>query len=233
MLEKEFNNITSGLKKEGLDLEVLGEIKSGKEATLFRAKLGTNLVAMKLYDLNSNLRTKDDYTQGKFYKTKSHEKSIRSRGKFGKKLSSSNWIKREFSIMKMLFEKNASLPRPILQLENAIFMEFLGDEMNTALRLHDIELDKDEAFIAFADILKNIKLFWENGIIHGDLSAYNILWWQKKIWIIDFPQAIDIRFNKEKESFLKRDLKNVCNYFEKYFPTNWESLYNQITLDQS
>lgn len=224
MLKNQFDHILKSLKKQGLELEVLSEIKSGKEATLFKAKLDNKIVAMKLYDLSLSHKTKNDYTQGKFYKVRSQEKSLKSKGKFGKKLASSNWVKREFAVMKMLFEKNASIPKPILQLENAIFMELLADEINTALRLHEIELDKNEALVAFADILKNIKLFWENGIIHGDLSAYNILWWQKKIWIIDFPQAIDVRFNQSKEEFLKRDLKNVSNYFKQYFPIDLEAL---------
>lgn len=228
IIENEIAIIIEKLSEANQVLEVLSEVKSGKEATVFAVKLDGQLLAMKLYRENTNLSTKNEYLQGNFYKTRSHQKSVKTKNKFGKSLVQNNWIQREFKILTKLFTKNADVPKPILQVENAIFMDFVGDIDSPAARLNDVTLDDLQAKAAFESVIKNIKIFLEIGIIHGDLSAYNILWWNDKIWIIDFPQAIDTRQNEGKEEFLYRDLQNMVAYFQQYFEVDVDEVKGLI-----
>jgi len=82
----------------------------------------------------------------------------------------------------------------------------------------------EQAQKSFDLILENIRLFYRSGIIHGDLSEYNILYWNEIPYIIDFPQSIDIRTHPQVRELLDRDVRNVCTYFERYFPVDIEKI---------
>jgi RIO kinase 1 len=218
MTMNDIDNIVEQVKKLGHEIKILSNIKSGKEAVVYRAILGGQLVAMKLYKNPDEIRFKNtgDYLFGKFYKKPSERKAIAKNNKFAKKLKHKNWVKREFFMLEKLFDSGAMIPKPILQIENAIFMELLGDEYVVAPRLCDISLRSDEAEKALDIILKNIELFWNFGIVHGDLSEYNILWWKNNPYIIDFPQSIDVRTHPNSKEIYDRDLKTILKYFSKY-----------------
>ena len=107
-------------------------------------------------------------------------------------------------------------------------MEFIGNGGECAHRLIDLDPDRETAESIFQSILENIKLFLENGIVHGDLSAYNILYWDDKAFIIDFPQCIDIRNYPNPWEVLERDLNNVINYFKKYIEMDEEKVKEEF-----
>jgi RIO kinase 1 len=230
LFQNPVQQLLDSLAKKGFLLEIVSELKSGKEVTVYMVKLNGELVAMKLYHQNSQLKTKHEYLEGKFFQKKSEEKAVNSKTKLGKELNKNNWIKREFSLMQKLFQKKAKIPKPIFQLENAIFMELIGDNMQLARRLVDVKLEASLANFFFTKILENIRIFLDCGIVHGDLSAYNILVWREDFWIIDLPQAIDIRLNNNKEKFLKRDLKNLVSYFSKYVEIDLNKIYQTFDL---
>lgn len=79
----------------------------------------------------------------------------------------------------------------------------------------DVRLPGDEAELVLETILRNVELL-EKGIVHGDLSAYNVLWWEHKPFIIDFPQAVDVRSKPHWRDLLKRDLNNLIAYLGKF-----------------
>jgi RIO kinase 1 len=93
-------------------------------------------------------------------------------------------------------------------------MEFVGENLRAAPRLVDVKLSKEEADEVQKRVLNNINIFLEFGIVHGDLSEYNILWWKQEIYIIDFPQAIDIRNNPQKDMLIRRDIDNVLDFLK-------------------
>jgi RIO kinase 1 len=119
-------------------------------------------------------------------------------------------------MLKKLFDLGAKIPKPIMQIDDAILMELLGDEDSIAPRLSDVRLSAEEAQEALSEVLENVDIFWDSGIVHADLSAFNILWWQSHPYIIDFPQAVDVRTHPDAQQLLQRDLKNVIQYFRKY-----------------
>ncbi|KKR07437.1 MAG: RIO-like protein kinase [Parcubacteria group bacterium GW2011_GWC2_39_14] len=218
-------------KKLNHTLEVISEIKSGKEATVYQVLLDGKLLAMKVYknQEDKTLKNAGQYLSGKHYAKPSQRRATEKGNKFSKKLNYDNWVKREFYILEKLFKLGAQIPEPILQIENAVFMEYLGDKENSAPRLCDLNLSKKEAEAAFPIVLETALIFWNSGIIHADLSPYNILWWKNKPYVIDFPQAIDKRTNPDALKFLERDLQNVVKHFSKFMEIDYEKIRNQFT----
>jgi RIO kinase 1 len=95
-------------------------------------------------------------------------------------------------------------------------MEYIGDESLPAPTLSDVSLAREEAVGLFAVVIDNVRLMLENHFVHGDLSAYNILYWAGKMAIIDFPQVVDARVNPNAHVLLRRDVQRVCDYFARY-----------------
>jgi RIO kinase 1 len=95
-------------------------------------------------------------------------------------------------------------------------MEYLGDEATAAPPLYCVELSPEQARRSHARLIWNIEQFLAQNWVHGDLSPYNILFWQGTAWVIDFPQAVDARVNRNAADLLYRDVENVCAYFEAY-----------------
>lgn len=218
------------IKKLEHQLEIISEIKSGKEAEVYRALFDEQLVAIKIYrDPNErNFSKADQYLAGKNYHRLSQRKAVAKGNSFAKKLKQDNWIKREFFLLEKLYQQGAQIPRPIFCSEGAIIMELLGDEQAVAPRLCDIKLTKDEAEDIFKQVLKTMLILWQVGLVHADLSEYNVLLWQKKAYLIDFPQAVDIRHHPEYSELLERDLKNLYNFFSKFIEIDLEKLKEQF-----
>jgi RIO kinase 1 len=216
---------------KGFNLYNPREVKSGKEATVYLVFLKNRSLALKVYKNHKTraFQKNIDYIEGNFYRNPFERRMIKNNTKIGKDLVQRNWVRREYYLLNKLHRAGATVPEPLAWTPESILMEFIGDDL-IAPRLSDTLLSPQQAKIAFTAIIKDIHLFLESGIVHGDLSAYNILWWQQKPIIIDLPQSIDIRSNPNKEMLLKRDLVNVMNYFKSYFEIDEESIYQQFGL---
>lgn len=197
------------------DISFIANIKSGKEADVVKVHSQGKDYALKIYKNRSILSSRNEYIAGKWIREKSLRKSVAKKNKVGKELLERLWTKREFYMLKKLKSNRAIVPEVYDFRDKSILMEYLGDEKSFAPRLKDIELSPSEYEFVFEEILKSIKVFLENGIVHGDLSEYNILWWKNQPYIIDFPQSIDIRTNPNAKEVLERDINNICNYFGK------------------
>jgi len=121
------------------------------------------------------------------------------------------WCKREFKNLKIAFKAGVNCPKPIVFRENILIMELIGEGGSPAPRLIDVILE--DALPVYKDIIKDLKKLIKSGIIHGDLSAYNILLWNKP-YFIDFSHGTTID-NQIALELLKRDVKNINTYFSK------------------
>jgi len=92
-------------------------------------------------------------------------------------------------------------------------MEYLGDERQAAPRLVEARLDRDLLEEAWRQLLGSLRHLSRAGVVHGDLSVYNLLWWDGTLSIIDFPQAVDATTNPAAFDLLHRDLENVATCF--------------------
>lgn len=218
-----------GFYNQSLITDVLARVKGGKEANVYRCaahpSLGLELVAAKVYrpQMFRNLRNDKIYREGRAVLNengnavkKTDHRVMRALDKktgFGVEVAHTSWLMYEYKTLHTLYEAGASVPRPITTSSNAILMGYIGDEHMAAPALNEVTLDRDEAESLFNDVIRNIELMLQHGMIHGDLSAYNILYWEGEVVLIDFPQVTDSRSNSQAYMILKRDITRVCEYF--------------------
>ena len=211
--------------------DVLHEAHSGKEATVYcceaHPSTGVDYLAVKVYRprMFRSLRNDAIYRfsrvqrdeQGQAEHGNSRRGSAATRKtERGRAAQVASWIEYEYSTQRLLYAHGANVPRPFAQIGNAVLMEYIGDIDEPAPRLSDVVLEPGEAQPLFDCILHNIELALLHGRIHGDLSAYNVLYWQGAVTLIDFAQAVDPYHNSDVFSLLARDIERTCQYFARY-----------------
>lgn len=210
--------------------DVTHRVKGGKEANVYcctaHPAAGVDLIAAKLYRPRMLRTLKNDAIyksgrelrneEGQLLKGRREKLALAQKTKFGQHLDMVWWINNEFSVQKMLHEAGAAVPRPIGHSGNTILMAYIGDERLPAPTLNDVSLDRDEAEALFQIVLDNIRLMLAHHLVHGDLSAFNILYWNDTVTIIDFPQVVNARVNPNARMLLERDVRRVCDYFARY-----------------
>ena len=216
---------------EELITDVLAVVKGGKEASVYRCQghrgTGRPLLAVKVYRPRRfrNLRNDKQYRdgrpmltgEGRAIKTTDHRimRALGKKTEFGAEVEHISWLMYEYTTLQVLFEAGGAVPQPLAASENAILMEFIGDAKVAAPALNEISLDAKQAEVLFREVLRNIELMLQHQLIHGDLSAYNMLYWDEKIRIIDFPQVVNSRTNPDARLILERDVTRVCDYFSR------------------
>ena len=208
---------------DGSITDVLYVVRSGKEATVYccrgAAEYGGGLVAAKVYRPLERRNFHNDavYQVGRDAPMSSRDKrALANKSRHGRDLQYGSWINAEFEIMRMLYEAGADVPEVFGRSNGAILMEYLGDEEAAAPMLSRVTLPRDGTDKLLRGIIDNVTLWLKNDLVHGDLSPYNLLYWEDRIVAIDFPQELDARINPSARSLLGRDLENVCGYFGKY-----------------
>jgi len=208
---------------EGLITDIEMQLKSGKEATVYlcRANPATTnslLLVAKVFRPKRTRSFKDDsaYKSGRVITKARTRRAVHKKTRFGQEFEDAWWINREHEVLEQLSSVGADVPRPVRGSAFGILMEYIGDEDGPAPQLRDVDLDAGEARAVFARVLWNVELFLRNNLVHADLSPFNILYWEERVTIIDFPQAIDARTNRNSYELLRRDMENVTRYFSKY-----------------
>jgi RIO kinase 1 len=140
-------------------------------------------------------------------------RAIEQMTKYGKSLLVQKWEGHEFDVMSRVWDAGADVPYPVAATERGMLMEYVGTAAGAAPRLAQARLTAGEAVDAWEQLQANLRIILEAGIVHSDLSPFNILWWEGRVWIIDFPQAVDIAHNPHALDFLHRDVTNVCTWF--------------------
>lgn len=217
------------LYDQQLITDVLAVIKGGKEASVYRCvaheSTGTTLLAAKVYRprMFRQLRNDKMYRQGRqilmadgpaLNATDDREmRAIMKGTAFGKQVQHTSWLMHEFTTLQHLHALGAAVPRAFAVGDNVILMSYYGDEHIAAPTLNTIRLEADEAHTLFQEVLRNIDLMLQHNLIHADLSAYNILYWEGDITLIDFPQVTDSQSNPQAYFILQRDITRICEYF--------------------
>lgn len=200
-------------------LEVLEVVQGGKEATVFRCRAapstGEQFLAAKVYRPMERRNFRDDsaYQQGRVIVNHRTRRAYENKTDFGRKVQYGRWVHSEYETQQMLHDAGADVPRPVACNGSAILMEWLGDEHSAAPHLRHAEIDRREAPALLDRLLANIELMLRHNRIHGDLSSFNVLYWNGDVRIIDFPQAVDPRENRMAWDLLRRDIENVCGHF--------------------
>lgn len=209
---------------DGMITSVLSTLKSGKEAATYLCRAGgelrkRRLVIAKVYHDRQKRNFKNDaiYNEGRVILAPGQVKrAISARTEFGLAVDMAMWVNREFEALSDLQYAGCDVPEPFAATNGAILMEYFGDEDGAAPQLQFADLDRASAEVAADRILWNIETMLDNHKIHGDLSAFNILYWRGRPVIIDLPQSVDPRQNRKSRDLLGRDLANVAKYFARH-----------------
>lgn len=209
--------------------DVLMRVKGGKEANVYlcqaEPKTGLEWVAAKVYRPRSMRNLSNDalYREGRELavsdsgvnrrKDTRLARALKKKTDFGVQIAHSAWLLSEYGALDKLYRLGAAVPKPVITAENAILLGYVGDTQRAAPTLHEVTLSSREVEPLFNEAVRNIELMLQNRMIHGDLSAYNILYWQGKITIIDFPQVVEAVKNRSAYRILNRDIQRVCEYF--------------------
>jgi len=207
--------------------DVLSKVKVGKEASVYLCRPGDQvqapLLAVKVYRPKMLRSLKNDhiYRLGRAVLDESGKevvdmgmlKALHNRSVYGEQIHLQSWIAYEMQTIQKLYEAGADVPQPYEMGENAILMAYIGDETSAAPTLNTVRLDHGEAGELFERSLLNIEIMLANDIVHGDLSAYNLLYREGQITMIDFPQVVSARNHPSAWQIFSRDVRRVCEYF--------------------
>jgi len=207
--------------------DVLRRVKGGKEASVYLCRSGpaidAPLVAAKVYRPRSlrNLKNDGQYRTGRVDLDENGKAIVKDgdlhamekRTNYGEELRHQSWISYEFQTLEALHQAGADVPRPYAMEKNAILMDYIGDIDSAAPTLNAVSLDREEVKPLYERVLQDVDLLLTNQRIHGDLSAYNILYWDGGISLIDFPQVVQPDSNPAAWTIFLRDVTRICQYF--------------------
>lgn len=199
--------------------DVLFLVKGGKEANVYccRASPGRGhaFFAVKVYKPRENRSFRDAaiYQEGRVITNARTARAVRNKSRFGRIVEFGGWARHEFAMLELLHAAGVDVPRPVEATSNALLIEFVGQGDDPAPQLRNVRLSPTEAERLLEQALRNIEIMLSCHVVHGDLSAYNMLYADGCLRIIDLPQAVDARTNRHAKSLLARDVANVCSYF--------------------
>lgn len=212
------NDDLNKLSKMGFLDELIAGIKTGKEGSVFLGRNSEGFVAVKVYtDLRVRSFKRDEaYREGRFIGDSRIERAIEQGSEKGLDAHQILWVQEEFRQMKHLYQHGVNVPKAIAVNGISLIMEFIGDEHgHPAPRISDLKMEKEEAQEAFRQAVQNLKRIVQAGRVHGDYSAFNILWHKEKAVVIDFPQVMEFKNNRNASAFLERDVRSLCKSFKK------------------
>ncbi|KAB7514483.1 serine/threonine-protein kinase Rio1 [Halosegnis rubeus] len=179
-----------------------GPLSTGKEANVYLAASDGDDVAVKIYRINaSDFRAMRDYLDG--------DPRFEGIGSDKKKVVVA-WTRKEFANLRRAQAAGVRVPNPIAVQRNVLVMEFLGSDGERAKRLNEVSVENPET--AFEVVREYMRRLYRAGLIHGDLSEYNIVVHDDEIYVLDLGQAVTVHHPNSRE-FLERDCKNIAAFF--------------------
>jgi RIO kinase 1 len=209
------------LVDEGLVDEVLRSLKSGKEADVFVVRCGDEIRCAKVYKeaTKRNFRNNVQYQEGRNVRGSRRARAMEKGSRYGRKEAEEAWLSAEVDALYRLAAAGVTVPQPLGFFDGVLLMELVADENgNAAPRLGDVELSADTAREFHGVMINEIVQMLCAGLVHGDLSEYNVLISPDGPVIIDLPQAVNAAGNNNAFSMLARDVENMANYFGQFAP---------------
>ncbi len=209
------------LVEEGLIDTVVRQLMSGKEAMVFVVRRGDQTLCAKVYKeaTNRSFRQAVDYTENRKVKNSRQARAMAKGTKFGREAQEAAWQSAEVDALYRLAAAGVRVPTPYQFIDGVLLMELVADaEGDAAPRLNDVAFTAEEALAHHATLIKEVVRMLCAGVVHGDLSGFNILLSADGPVIIDLPQAIDAAGNNHAQRMLLRDVTNLKDFFGQYAP---------------
>jgi RIO kinase 1 len=232
-----------------VDVE-LGVLRSGKEAQIeMIERIGTDkrscILARKRYlprsvkhkgeleDLGfqraSTFRNDVEYREGRQFRKSRDRRAVERMSAHGKQLLQARWTSLEYDVVSSLWAAGVTVPYPVSFGDDVFTLQYIGTAGGAAPQLAHARLDPTELAEASSQLVDGLAAIVAAGWVHGDLSAYNLLWWDERLWFIDFPQAVDLAANPQGLNYLHRDVANIADWFTRRgHPLDAEELFAEL-----
>jgi RIO kinase 1 len=207
------------LYTDGLITDLVMPLKSGKEASVHLcrggASLGGRLVAVKAYRPRQHRAFRNDatYKNGRVILKARDRRAVEKRTAFGRAYEEAAWVGREWEHLRAAHRAGVDVPEPLAVRGHAIVMEYVGNEGGPAPQLRVAEAEPGDPARWLERLVWNVETLLRHHLVHADLSPYNVLVWESEVRIIDLPQAVDARTNRNARDLLDRDLRTLCAFF--------------------
>lgn len=209
------------LVDDGLIDEVLHPLMSGKEAAVFVVRCGDEIRAAKIYKEADKRSFKQavQYQEGRKVRNSRRQRAMEKGSKFGRKQQEEAWHNAEVEALYRLAAAGVRVPQPYGCFDGVLLMELITDDQGRAApRLNDVSMTAEQAREDHAEVMEYVKLMLVEGLVHGDLSEFNVLVDDYGPVIIDLPQAVDAAANMHAKSMLQRDVRNMTEYYGLFAP---------------
>ena len=194
---------------------------SGKEAVVYIVRCGEEIRCAKVYkEANKrSFRQAVQYTEGRKVKNSRRARAMEKGSRYGRKEQEEAWQHAEVDALHRLAAAGVRVPQPYNFLDGVLLMELVTDEHgHAAPRLNDFALTPEQAREYHHTLIVQVVRMLCAGVVHGDLSEYNVLVGSDGPVIIDLPQAVDAAGNNSAEAMLERDVDNLTAYFGRFAP---------------
>lgn len=216
------------LVDDGLVDEVLRPLMNGKEAAVYVVRCGNEIRCAKVYKEADKRSFKQavQYQEGRKVRNSRRARAMEKGSKFGRNEQEEAWQNAEVEALYRLADAGVRVPRPYGCFDGVLLMELINDgQGNVAPRLSDVSLSTEQALAHHAVMMHNVKRMLCAGLVHGDLSEFNVLVDEHGPVIIDLPQAVDAAANNHAEWMLERDVNRITIFYAQYAPQLQESKY--------
>ena len=213
---------------DGVIDEVLRSLKSGKEATVYVVRTGSQVRCAKVYrDMGQrSFQKRAQYQEGRKVRGSRQARAMAKSTRFGRKEQESAWKNAEVDALYKLVAADVRVPKPYGYFNDVLIMELVTDaDGNPAPRLGEVDLSPELARDYHAFLIRQIVRMLSLGLIHGDLSEFNVLVGPDGPVIIDLPQAVNAAGNNNAFAMLERDVNNIRNTLGRFAPELLETQY--------
>lgn len=213
---------------EGLIDEVLSRLMSGKEADVFVVRCQSEIRCAKVYKEAAKRSFKQAvlYTEGRKSRNSRRSRAMDKGSKYGRQQQEETWHNAEVDALNKLFKAGVRVPVPYSCVDGVLLMELVTDANgDVAPRLSEVQLTPEQAIIDHAKVIDSVVLMLCAGLVHGDLSEFNILVDAEGPVIIDLPQAVDAAANNNAEAMLSRDVNRIRDFYGLFAPALLETQY--------
>lgn len=218
------------LVDDGLVDQVLRQLMSGKEATVYVVQCGEHIRCAKVYKEASKRSFKQAvlYSEGRKVRNGRRARAMQKNSKFGREQQENIWQTAEVDALYKLAAAGVRVPQPYGCFEGVLLMDLITDEEGFAApRLNDVTMSAEQALEDHLQIMNYIVRMLTVGIVHGDLSEFNVLVDEWGPVIIDLPQAVDAAANNNAKAMLLRDVDNMTRYYAQFAPQLEKTKYGQ------
>ncbi|MDH1469022.1 PA4780 family RIO1-like protein kinase [Shewanella sp. GD03713] len=216
------------LVDEGLVDEVISQLMSGKEATVYVVRCGEDIRCAKVYKEADKRSFKQAvvYQEGRKVRNSRRARAMEKGSKFGREQMEEAWQSAEVDALFRLADAGVRVPTPFGCFDGVLLMELVTDsEGHVAPRLNDVSFSAEQAIHDHGLVMTYVKRMLCAGLVHGDLSEFNVLVDANGPVIIDLPQAVDAAANNHAKWMLERDVNNMTQYYGQYAPELLKTQY--------